>query len=93
MIDAVAIMTIRDEAVHLPHTVEHLIAGGVDVVVLDDGSEDDGTELLEPLRGNGLLEVRRRTRTDHMELGSLLEWEASVIGELFAHMGASRGCR
>lgn len=84
MINALAVMTIRDEAVQLPHAVDRLIAEGLDVVVLDDGSEDDGVERLNSLRGNGLLEVRRRTRREHMELGNLLEWEALVMGD-FAH--------
>jgi hypothetical protein len=84
MVDALAVMTIRDEAVQLPHAVERLIADGLDVVVLDDGSEDDGVERLNVLRGNGLLEVRRRARREHMELSNLLEWEASVMGD-YAH--------
>lgn len=82
MISAAAIMTIRDEARHLPHAVQHLLSEGIDVVVLDDGSRDGGPESLDRLIGQGLLEIRRRPRSDTMRLRELLHWEETVIKEL-----------
>ena len=82
MITAVALITLRNEEIHLPHVVEHLIAEGIEVIVLNDGSTDGTEERLESLLGNGLLEIRWRPSPDQMSLRDLLNWEASVIDEI-----------
>jgi Glycosyl transferase family 2 len=82
VITVAALIAVRDEAVHLPHVVEHLIEEGIDVVVLDDGSVDGGIDSLSDLAGHGLIEVRRRPGRPHMSVVDLVEWKATVAAEL-----------
>lgn len=82
MITAAAVMTVRNEAIHMPYAVEHLIAEGIEVVVLDDGSSDGSLDLIDHRLGKGLIETRRRPGSDEMSLGDLLAWGASVIQDL-----------
>ena len=54
-----ALLAVRDEADIIVPAVEHLIAQGAQVYVLDDGSTDGTAAALRPLLGRGLLHLER----------------------------------
>lgn len=55
----IALLAVRDEADIIVPAVEHLIAQGAQVYVIDDGSTDGTAAALAPLLGRGVLRIER----------------------------------
>lgn len=58
MIKACAILATYNEADIIEESVKKLIAGGVDVFVIDNGSTDRTADILSPLVGRGVVDIR-----------------------------------
>jgi len=70
----VALVAAYNEADVIGQVVGDLIAQGVQVYLLDDGSTDDTVAAVEPYRGRGLLGVERRPPGETPAAGGF-EWE------------------
>jgi hypothetical protein len=72
MIKACAILATYNEADIIEESVHKLIAGGVDVFVIDNGSTDRTAELLAPLVGRGVVDIR--TVKFHEDGREIYDW-------------------
>jgi len=83
---ACAILATYNEADIVVEAVRKLIAGGVDVYVIDNGSTDGSAELLSPYVGKGVVDLRTvRFHEDGREIydwTALLKLKESVAREL-----------
>jgi len=51
----VALLTLRNEALYLQHCLEHLVAQGVEVLVVDNGSTDESAAIARGFLGRGVI--------------------------------------
>lgn len=72
MIKACAILATYNEADIIEESVLKLIAGGVNVFVIDNGSTDRTAEILAPLVGKGVVDIR--TVKFHEEGREIYDW-------------------
>ncbi len=72
MIRACAILATYNEADIIEESVKKLIAGGVDVFVIDNGSTDRTAEILAPLVGRGVVDIR--TVKFHEDGREIYDW-------------------
>ena len=72
MIKACAILATYNEADIIEESVRKLIAGGIDVFVIDNGSTDRTAEILAPLVGRGLVDIR--TVKFHEDGREIYDW-------------------
>jgi hypothetical protein len=73
-IRACAILATYNEADIIGESVRKLIAGGVDVFVIDNGSTDRSVEILAPLVGRGVVDIR--TVRFHEDGREIYDWTA-----------------
>ena len=72
MIKACAILATYNEADIIEESVKKLIAGGVEVFVIDNGSTDRTAEILAPLVGRGVVDIR--TVKFHEDGREIYDW-------------------
>lgn len=91
----IALLSAYNEEDILGQALDHLIAQGVDVYVLDDGSTDRTAEIAEARLGRGVIAVERRpvgSQTSSMSWTAVLrrkeELAASLDADWFIHHDA-----
>jgi glycosyltransferase involved in cell wall biosynthesis len=57
MISALAVLCVRNEAVHIRRCLDDLIASGLEVRLIDNGSSDSTREIAQSYLGSGLLGI------------------------------------
>jgi glycosyltransferase involved in cell wall biosynthesis len=78
LVNALAILAVKNEQRHIPFVLEALINEGLDVVLLDDGSSDNTVELAKPLLGKGLLDIHSRPDQGKFDWTNVLKWKEKV---------------
>jgi glycosyltransferase involved in cell wall biosynthesis len=76
-----AVITTRNEALHLRRVLAELDAQDIDVALLDHGSEDDTGEVLAAFRHRVVLHQRREFEGE-FSIGWQLRWKAEAIAAL-----------
>src|SRR5258706_2357339 len=75
----VAIIAAFNEADIIEHVVTDLIAQGVDVYFLDDGSTDDTVSIVQRHLGKGVLAVERLAAPSDGASPARFEWERILL--------------
>src|SRR5205823_5209523 len=78
----VAIVGVHNEAVHIPWAIRRLVAEGLDVVILDDGSTDGSLQLARQWLARGVVRVETRQHPGVFDLYSLLSWKREIAKSL-----------
>lgn len=88
----IALLSTYNERRFITGCIEHLLAQGVEVLLLDDGSTDGTAELAEPFLGHGLVDIRRLARGTHYDWAKLLHLKEQLAHEMdadwFIHVDA-----
>jgi glycosyltransferase involved in cell wall biosynthesis len=79
---AVAIVTARNEAIHIVSALAALIAEGLEVILIDHESTDETVALARLFLGRGLLGIERLPWTGRFSLVEQLEAKERVIEQL-----------
>jgi glycosyltransferase involved in cell wall biosynthesis len=79
MVSVLAIVCARNEQLHIHRCVGDLIAGGCEVVVIDNDSTDGTRAIAETFRGRGLIETRKLPWEGSFSLTSQLRAKRHVI--------------
>jgi glycosyltransferase involved in cell wall biosynthesis len=79
MVRALAIVCVRNEAVHVRRCLNDLIASGVDVVLIDHESTDGTVEIAQDFLGQGLISIETMTWTGKFSLSEQLRVKRKVI--------------
>ena len=78
LVNALAILAVKNEQRHIPFVLEALINEGLDVVLLDDGSSDRTVDLAKELLGQGLLDIYSRSDRGVFDGTNVLKWKEKV---------------
>lgn len=80
----VALLTVRNEELYLARCLEHLIANGVDVCVIDNGSTDSTRQLAERCLGRGVIRLETLPYDGAFALHPILKNEERLAGDIEA---------
>lgn len=78
-LSALAIVAIRNEAVHLRRLLDQLVSDGLEVAVIDNGSTDGSREIAAQFLGDGVVELTDQPWTGAFSLSDQLRIKAAVI--------------
>jgi glycosyltransferase involved in cell wall biosynthesis len=79
---AVAIVAIRNEELHVARCLRDLIANGIEVILIDNDSEDQSVRIATEFLGRGLLSIERLPWNGVFSLKTQLEAKAKIIAGL-----------
>lgn len=79
---AAAVVAVRNEEFHVEYTVRDLIAEGLDVVLIDNGSTDATVPKARQFLGHGLLAIEEQPYEEGFSLPKMLERKAEIIRSL-----------
>src|SRR5579863_1730355 len=79
MTTAVAIVTVRNESIHIRRCLRDLIHDGIDVILIDHDSTDDTAAKAREFLGKGLLAVERLPWMGVYSLPDILAAKRSLI--------------
>ncbi len=77
-----AIICIRNEALHVHRCLGDLIAEGVDVVLIDNESNDQSVEIARRFLGNGLIAIESLPWTGFFSLSDQLARKRDILGRM-----------
>jgi len=80
----VALLTVRNEELYLARCLEHLIANGVDVCVIDNGSTDSTRQIAEQHLGRGVIRLESVPYEGAFALLPILKNEERLAGDIEA---------
>jgi len=88
----IAILTVYNEARFMDTCLKHLIAQGIDVYVVDNGSTDRTAEIARNYLGHGVMKIETEPRDGTFDIHRCMERKeelaASLDGDWFMHMDA-----
>jgi len=73
-----AILAVYNEEVHIRRCIRDLVADGIDVCVLDNGSTDSTTSITEEYLGKGVVAIRRTRRQGAFSLSAQLDMKRRI---------------
>lgn len=76
----VAILAARNESLYLRRCLQHLIAEGLEVYVIDNDSEDDTAAIAREFIGDGVIGVDRHPYHGSFDLARMLEHKTEICG-------------
>lgn len=82
LVSCVAIVAVRNEARYLPTLLKGLLDQGIDVVVLDNDSDDGSKDIFDSFAGDGRLRVERLPWSGSYDLAQQLRAKQAVIAKL-----------
>jgi glycosyltransferase involved in cell wall biosynthesis len=92
MTTALAILCVRNEAIHMHRALSMLIADGLEVVVIDNDSSDGSREIAEGFRGAGVLAIERLVWEGSFSLSAQLAAKQRIAShythDWFVHVDA-----
>src|SRR5262245_35814961 len=80
----VALLTVRNEELYLTRCLEHLIANGIDVCVIDNGSTDSTRQIAEQYLGRGVIRLETLPYEGTFALLPILKNEERLAGDIEA---------
>lgn len=80
----VALMTVRNEELHLARSLEHLYSQGVQVCMIDNGSTDSTLDIARSFLGKGVFRIEHLPFSGIYEWVKVLENKASLAEEIDA---------
>jgi glycosyltransferase involved in cell wall biosynthesis len=80
----VALLTIRNEELHLPRVLKHLADQGIEVCLIDNGSTDSSLEIAREYLGKGITRIEQLPYTGAFELWEILRHEERLAKEIDA---------
>jgi glycosyltransferase involved in cell wall biosynthesis len=80
MIKALAVVCVRNEAIHIRRCLEHLIGSGLEVYLIDNESTDGTREIAGEFLGRGLIEIEDLPWTMEFSLSDQLRAKQRVFG-------------
>ena len=80
----VAIMTVRNEEAYLDMGIKHLIHQGVEVCIVDNGSTDRSSGIIEQYLGKGVIRYEKLPYPGFFDLTSILKNEERLASEIEA---------
>jgi glycosyltransferase involved in cell wall biosynthesis len=80
----VALLAAHNEERFIGGCIEHLLAQGLEVYLLDDGSTDRTVEIAETYLGRGLVDIESLSRTDMYSWAPILDRKAELAARLDA---------
>ncbi|TSJ60885.1 glycosyltransferase family 2 protein [Starkeya sp. 3C] len=81
MLKALAVVCVRNEAVHMRRCLRDLIGDGLDVFLIDNDSTDGSTEIASEFLGHGLLGIERIPWTGAFSLSDQLRAKRRIIAD------------
>src|SRR5215472_4323005 len=78
MVTAVAIVAVRNEAIHVRRCIRDLIRDGIEVIMVDNDSTDGSAELAREFLGHGLLSIRRLAYRGTFSLSDILAFKKTI---------------
>src|SRR5690348_16787952 len=84
MMRIVALLTVRNEELYLARCLEHLIANGVDVCVIDNGSTDATPRIAAQFLGRGVIRIDTIPFTGAFAILPILQNEERLAAEIDA---------
>lgn len=82
LISCAAIIAVRNEAAHIPRSLEDYIKQGIDVVVVDNESTDSTIRKCLDFLGHGLLRIEHLPWKGTFDLSAQMEIKQSIMHEL-----------
>ncbi len=79
---AVAIVCVRNEAVHIRPCVRDFIRQGIEIILIDNDSTDGSTEIAREFLGKGLLSIERLPWRGSFSLSDQLSFKNQIAGAL-----------
>ena len=79
VIRALALICVRNEAVHIERCIRHFIESGCDVCLIDNDSADGTLDLARQFLGHGLLDFHRLPWTGTFSLTKQLDAKRAII--------------
>jgi glycosyltransferase involved in cell wall biosynthesis len=79
MIRALAIICVRNEAIHLPRCLKYLIDSDIDVHVIDNGSTDESREIANDFLGRGVVGIDELPWRGSFSLSDQLAFKQKII--------------
>lgn len=76
-----AIVCVKNEAIHIRRCLRQLIEEGVDVVLIDDGSTDQSVDIAKTFLGRGLVRIKTLPGTVEFSLSDQLRAKHEVVAE------------
>jgi glycosyltransferase involved in cell wall biosynthesis len=80
----VALLTIRNEELHLPRVLKHLADQGIEVCLIDNGSTDSSLEIAREYLGKGITRIEQLPYTGAFELWEILRHKERLAKEIDA---------
>jgi glycosyltransferase involved in cell wall biosynthesis len=80
----VAIMTVRNEEAYLDMGIKHLINQGVEVCIVDNGSTDRSSGIIEQYLGKGVIRYEKLSYPGFFDLTHILKNEERLASEIKA---------
>lgn len=81
-LSCVAVLCVRNELPHLPRVVDDFISQGIDVAVIDHGSDDGSREYLQSWRGRGVVALEDLPWRGEYDQTGQLEAKGALIDRL-----------
>jgi glycosyltransferase involved in cell wall biosynthesis len=78
----VAIVGVRNEQLHIKRCLEAFVRDGIDVILIDNDSEDRTIDIARDYLGRGLLSIRRQPWRGTFELSEQLALKKAIIDEI-----------
>jgi glycosyltransferase involved in cell wall biosynthesis len=78
MISAVAVVCVRNEAIHIRRCIEHLIGSGLEVYLIDNESTDRTREVASGFLGRGLIGIESLPWTNEFSLSDQMRAKQRV---------------
>jgi glycosyltransferase involved in cell wall biosynthesis len=82
MLSAVAILCIRNEAVHIRRCLESLIGEGLEIILIDNDSTDQTRSIAAEFLGRGLLSIERLPWRGAFSLSDQLACKATIVNHV-----------
>lgn len=80
----VALLTVRNESKYIRRCLSHLFLQGVEVCLIDNGSEDDTLRIARAFEGRSMLQLHRLPYDGYFDLTKILQNEERLSREISA---------
>jgi glycosyltransferase involved in cell wall biosynthesis len=77
-----AIVCVRNEQVHIARCLNDFVTDGIDVILIDNGSEDRTVDVARGFLGRGLLSIESLPWNGAFELGAQLALKKTIVAQL-----------
>ena len=78
----VAVLCVRNELAHLPRVLDDFASQGIDVAVIDHGSDDGSREVLRSWLGRGVVAIEDMPWRGEFDLGEQLDVKNALVDRL-----------